>query len=136
MKEPSRALEQPLRALAAGSLRRTLPLIFDDFTHQTGIPVEAGFGPSGLLRQKIGPNERHLHLSLDHHLDFLAAVRNRTRPASDAAIGYRSITVCHLGNIAYQLNRPLKWDAEKEAFVKDPEADRLLWREMRPPYGI
>jgi len=78
--------------------------------------------PEGLLRQKIGPNEIHLHVSNDHHLDFLSAVRNRTRPASDADIGYRSISVCHLGNIAY--------------WLKDPEADRMLWREMRSPYVI
>jgi predicted dehydrogenase len=92
--------------------------------------------PESLLRQKIGPNEIHLHVSNDHHLDFLAAVRNRTRPASDADIGYRSISVCHLGNIAYWLKRPLKWDPTNEKFDNDPEADRMLWREMRSPYTI
>lgn len=92
--------------------------------------------PNSLLRQKIGPNEIHLHVSNDHHIDFLNAVRNRTRPASDADIGYRSISVCHLGNIAYWLKRPLKWDPEKEKFANDPEADRMLWREMRSPYQI
>lgn len=92
--------------------------------------------PESLFRQRIGPNERHLHLSLDHHLDFLRAVKDRTRPASDADIGYRSLSVCHLGNIATQLNRPLRWNPDKEIFVNDPEADRLLRREMRPPYGI
>jgi predicted dehydrogenase len=92
--------------------------------------------PESLLRQKIGPNEIHLHVSNDHHLDFLAAVRNRTRPASDADIGYRSISVCHLGNIAYWLKRPLKWDPTNEKFDNDPEADRMLWRDMRSPYTI
>jgi len=92
--------------------------------------------PESLLRQKIGPNEIHLHVSNDHHLDFLKAVRNRTRPASDADIGYRSISICHLGNIAYWLKRPLRWDPANEKFVNDPEADRMLWREMRSPYTI
>jgi hypothetical protein len=92
--------------------------------------------PESLLRQKIGPNEIRLHVSTDHHIDFLNAVRNRTRPASDADIGYRSISVCHLGNIAYWLKRPLKWDPANEKFVNDPEADRMLWREMRSPYTI
>jgi predicted dehydrogenase len=92
--------------------------------------------PESLLRQKIGPNEIRLHVSNDHHLDFLAAVRNRTRPASDADIGYRSISVCHLGNIAYWLKRPLKWDPANEKFDNDPEADRMLRREMRSPYTI
>jgi len=92
--------------------------------------------PETLMRQKIGPNEIRLHVSLDHHLDFLAAVRNRTRPASDADIGYRSISVCHLGNIAYRLNRPLKWDPEKEKFVNDAQADKMLQRPMRVPWTI
>jgi predicted dehydrogenase len=92
--------------------------------------------PESLLRQKIGPDEIHLHVSNDHHLDFLSAVRSRTRPASDADIGYRSISVCHLGNIAYWLKRPLRWDPAGEKFVNDPEADRMLWREMRSPYTI
>ena len=92
--------------------------------------------PQSLLRQKIGPNEIHLHVSRDHHEDFLYSVRHRTRPASDADIGYRSISVCHLGNIAYWLNRPIKWDPINEKFVNDPEADRMLWREMRSPYAI
>jgi len=92
--------------------------------------------PESLMRQKIGPNEIHLHVSNDHHEDFLNSVRNRTRPACDADIGYRSISVCHLGNIAYWLNRPLKWDPVQEKFNNDPEADRMLWREMRSPYTL
>ena len=103
------------------------------------VEVNRGFirtSPESLLTQKIGPNEIHLHESKDHHLDLMQAVRDRTRPASDADIGYRSISVCHLGNIAYQLKRPLQWDPENEQFVNDPEADRMLWREMRSPYGI
>ena len=92
--------------------------------------------PETLMRQRIGPNEIRLHVSIDHHLDFLAAVRNRTRPASDADIGYRSLSVCHLGNIAYWLNRPLKWDPEKEKFVNDPQADKMLQRPMRVPWTI
>ena len=110
------------------------------FTGTAGwVEVNRGFlktYPENLLRQKIGPNEIHLHVSHDHHLDFLKAVKDRTRPASDADIGYRSISVCHLGNIAYQLKRPLKWDPEQEAFDNDPEADRLLWRDMRAPFAI
>lgn len=103
------------------------------------VEVNRGYlktNPESLMRQKIGPNEIHLHVSVDHHIDFLDAVRNRTRPASDAEIGYRSISVCHLGNIAYWLKRPLKWDPANEKFVNDPEADRMLWREMRSPYTI
>jgi len=92
--------------------------------------------PKHLLRQKIGPNEIHLYESKNHPDNFIECVKTRKRPASNADVGYRSITVCHLGNIAYWLKRPLKWDPENEKFVNDPEADRMLWREMRSPWTI
>lgn len=92
--------------------------------------------PESLIRQKIGPNEIHLHESENHHTDFVNSVRTRAKPGSDIAIGCRSITVCHLGNIAYELGRPLKWDPIKETFVNDPEADRMIRREMRSPWHL
>jgi predicted dehydrogenase len=92
--------------------------------------------PSHIVRQKIKPNEIHLYQSIDHPDNFLECVRTRKRPASDADVGYRSITVCHLGNIAYWLKRPLRWDPQREQFADDPQADRMLWREMRSPWQI
>ena len=54
----------------------------------------------------------------------------------DIEIGASSVTVCHLGNIAYKLQRPLKWDPKREVFVGDEEANRLLSRTMRGPWHI
>ena len=88
--------------------------------------------PDSLRRQKIGPTEIHLYESKEHPDNFLECVRTRKRPACDADVGYRSITVCHLGNIAYWLKRPLRWDPAKEQFANDPEADRMLWRRCEP----
>ncbi|MFB3904655.1 MAG: Gfo/Idh/MocA family protein [Acidobacteriota bacterium] len=87
--------------------------------------------PATLLRHRIAPHELHLHESHNHQADFLDAVRTRRRPVSDAEVAKRSITVCHLGNIAYWLNRPLWWDPEREDFVDDPLASRMLDREAR-----
>jgi len=92
--------------------------------------------PESLLRQKLGPNEIHLYESTNHPDNFLECVRTRNRPASDAEVGCRSITVCHLGNIAYWLERPLKWDPAKEQFINDPEADRMISRAMRAPWRL
>jgi predicted dehydrogenase len=92
--------------------------------------------PASLKRQVIGPNEIHLHESDNHHTDFLRSVRTRVRNGSDAEVACRSITVCHLGNIADQLGRPLKWDPAKERFVDDPIADRYLARAMRSPWRL
>lgn len=92
--------------------------------------------PASLRRQIIGPNEIHLHESDNHHTDFLRSVRTRVRNAADAEVACRSITVCHLGNIADQLRRPLKWNPQTERFVNDPEADRFISRAARAPWVI
>ena len=92
--------------------------------------------PESLLRTKLGPNEIHLYESKNHPDNFLECIRTRNRPASDAEVGCRSITVCHLGNIAYWLNRPLRWDPKQEQFVNDPEADRMKSRAMRAPWRL
>jgi predicted dehydrogenase len=92
--------------------------------------------PENLKDQQIGPNEIHLYVSKNHYVDWLDAVRKRSRPICDIETGCRSVTVCHLGNIAYKLGRPLKWDPKREVFVADAEANRLLSRPMRSPWHI
>jgi predicted dehydrogenase len=90
--------------------------------------------PDSLRRQTLAADDVHLYESKEHPDNFLECVRTRNRPASDADVGYRSITVCHLGNIAYWLKRPLRWDPAAERFANDPQADRLLARAMRSPW--
>ncbi len=92
--------------------------------------------PEELKNQQIGPNEIHLYESKNHYVDWLDAVRKRSKPICDIETGCRSVTVCHLGNIAYKLGRPLKWDPKREAFVGDGDASRLLSRPMRSPWHL
>ncbi|MHC4179604.1 MAG: gfo/Idh/MocA family oxidoreductase, partial [Planctomycetota bacterium] len=92
--------------------------------------------PPALAEQKIAPNEIHLYESHNHQANFLECVRTRRRPAADVAIGASSVNVCHVGNIAYWLNRPLKWDPEKLEFPGDEEANRLRGRPMREPWRL
>ncbi len=92
--------------------------------------------PESLLRQQIGRNEIHLYESTNHPDNFLQCIKTRKRPASDAEVGCRSVTVCHLGNIAYWLKRPLRWNPEKERFINDPEANRMRARALRAPWRL
>jgi hypothetical protein len=46
------------------------------------------------------------------------------------------VTICHLANIARELNRPLRWDPETEQFIDDPEANRLLDRPRRKGFDL
>lgn len=92
--------------------------------------------PEWLARETIGPDEIRLYRSNNHYADWLTAIRTRSRPICDAEIGRHSVIVCHLGNIAYQLGRKLRWDPVRERFINDPEADRLLSRSMRSPWHL
>ena len=51
-------------------------------------------------------------------------------------IGHRTMTVCHLGNIATWLKRPLEWDPAGEQFVGDPQANAWLDRPRRHPWTL
>ena len=73
---------------------------------------------------------------INHMGNFFDCVQSRTPPISDFESQHRSATTCHLGNLAMQLGRPLKWDATKEQFISDPEANQLLKREQRKGYEV
>ncbi|NLH16630.1 MAG: Gfo/Idh/MocA family oxidoreductase [Phycisphaerae bacterium] len=92
--------------------------------------------PENLATQTIGTNEIRLYKSNNHYTDFLDAIRTRQKPICDIAIGYSSVVVCHMGNIAYQLKRPLKYDQAKQDFVNDAEASALMGRAMRAPWKL
>ena len=92
--------------------------------------------PESLAQKPIGPQEVHLYRSPGHTANFLDCIRTRQEPICDVEIGHRTMTVCHLGNIAYQVRRPLRWDPAKEEFIGDPDADRLLDRARREPWSL
>ncbi|MEA3365729.1 MAG: gfo/Idh/MocA family oxidoreductase, partial [Candidatus Hydrogenedentes bacterium] len=68
--------------------------------------------------------------------DFLDCVKSRALPIAHAEVAHRSTTVCHAGNICLRLGRRLTWDPEKEQFLNDDEANRMLARTMRAPWRL
>jgi predicted dehydrogenase len=92
--------------------------------------------PADIMREPIGAGEVQLFRSPGHKRNWVECIRTRQRPVCDAAIGCRSVTVCHLGNLAYWLKRPLKWDPAKEQFVGDAQANQWLDRPKRAPWTI
>jgi len=72
----------------------------------------------------------------DIYGDFIHCVQTREKPFRDIERAHRTASVCHLGNICYQLNRPLKWDPVKEEFPGDAQANRFLDRARREPWTI
>lgn len=73
---------------------------------------------------------------VNHMGNFFDCVQTRKQPISDVESQHRSVTTCHLGNIAMRLGRPLKWDADAEQFVDDAEANNLLSRQQREGFEV
>ena len=73
----------------------------------------------------------------DHMGNFLDAVRKGDPKLCicPAEVGHRSVTVCHLGNIALRSGKKLKWDPVKEQF-DDADANKWLSRPMRAPWKL
>ena len=71
-----------------------------------------------------------------HMQEWLGCMRTRERPSADVEVGHRSISVCHLVNIARQLGHKVQWDPEKELFPGDSEANLLLSRPRRKGYEL
>jgi predicted dehydrogenase len=71
-----------------------------------------------------------------HMQNWLDCIRSREQPVADVEIGHRSITVCHLANIARAVGRPLKWDPAHERFENDEEANTYLNRPRRAGFEL
>ncbi len=78
----------------------------------------------------------HLPRSAEHHTNWLECVRSRQQPLAPAPIAHRSNSACIVSWIAMKLARPLTWDVRSESFVNDAQANAMLSRAERAPYGI
>ncbi len=76
-----------------------------------------------------------LYHSDEHHKNWLECVKSRKTPAAPAPVAERSTAACIVSWIAMRLGRPLTWDADKERFVDDDQANAMLTKPERAPYG-
>ena len=72
----------------------------------------------------------------NHMANFFACVRERRQPISDVVTHHRTVSSCHLANLAMRLGRRLTWDPEREDFLNDAEATALLRRPQRKGYTL
>lgn len=89
-----------------------------------------------ILNSKIGKNEIHLYKSKEQHGNWLDCVESRKQPISPIEIGHRACSVCLISHIAMKSDRKLLWDPKTERFKNDDEANKLLARPQRHPYGV
>ena len=92
--------------------------------------------PEDLAKQPMSSDGVRLYVSDDHKRNFLDCIRSREQPICDVEIGHRSATVCHLGNMAIDLGRPLTWDPKAEEFPGDAEANARRLTAYRKPWEL
>ncbi len=103
------------------------------FVHIHGGKLEAD--PANILSVKPESLDITIGRSPGHHRNFLDCVRTRLQPIANHEIGRSTATVCHINNLAMQLERDLEWDPLSEQFA-DEEANRLVLPSMREPYSL
>lgn len=87
-----------------------------------------------------GPTEEKTsrsNIGYDEHMeDFLQAVRNRTQPRASAEVAHHSCALVHFGEAAFRTQGQLEFDPEKQQFLDCDEANALLSKDYREPYGF
>ena len=94
-------------------------------------------GPKGTPGPTEGKELRGSRGYAEHMANFLEAVRTRkpiTRASAEVA--HRSCALVHLGEIAYRTKGRLDFDVKTEQFVECDEANQLLTKKYREPFGL
>jgi len=78
---------------------------------------------------KVRPSHNHMG-------NFFECVKTRQQPVSTVQMQHRTISACHLGNIAMRLKRKITWDPARQEIVGDEEANAWQHREQRSPYKV
>ena len=92
-------------------------------------PALIAGNPSASLYPHMGFGTWH------HHQNLIDAIKGNYESLVPAETAHRSCTACLLSWIGMKLGRKLEWDWKKEQFVNDAEANAMLEREERAPYG-
>jgi predicted dehydrogenase len=93
-------------------------------------------GPKG----KPGPTEskaiRGQKGYPEHMANFLDAVRQRTPTRAAPEIAHRSCALVHLAEIAFRTRGRLDFDVQAEQFLDCDDANQMLSKSYRAPFGL
>lgn len=92
--------------------------------------------PESLLNERFGPEEIHLYRSPGHWRNFLDGVKTRKTTLAPCEVAHRSATPGHLGKIAMNLGRKIRFDPDTEEILNDATATKMLSRPMRGPWHL
>jgi len=77
-----------------------------------------------------------LYESRDHYGNFLDCVKSRKPTITPVETAHHSAVPGHLGLIAMQVGRKIKWDAQREVILGDADASKLLAHQYRSPWKL
>jgi predicted dehydrogenase len=82
------------------------------------------------------PPEEAREATTNHVRDFVACVKTRKQPRSNALAACQTHITCHAAYIAFQLGRKLAFDPATDSFAGDEAANRMRSRAMREPWRL
>ncbi len=88
-----------------------------------------------ILSTEIKENEIHLYKSDNQHGNWLDCIKSRKEPISPVEIGHRACSICLISHIAMKVPGRLEWDPGAEKFRNSEQANSMLKRAQRYPYG-
>ncbi|MCY4215990.1 MAG: Gfo/Idh/MocA family oxidoreductase [Flavobacteriaceae bacterium] len=88
-----------------------------------------------ILNSVIGDDEIQLEKIVSQHGNWLECIKTRNAPISSIEKGHKACVVCLISDIAMHFDKKLQWDPEKEIFINNEAANKMLMREQRKPYG-
>jgi len=104
------------------------------------------FSRRGFFRTYLGKNEEpgpksgqagRVGAPIPSHMqNFLNSIRSREPTKSDAEIAHRTCALIHLGEAAYRTRTVLEFDPKTETITNSREANALLTKEYREPFGL
>lgn len=92
--------------------------------------------PESLVETPLSEHKIQLYESNDHIGDWLQCIATRKRPVCDVEIGARTVTVCHLANLAYWNRQRLEWDPKAESFINGHGDNAWRDRTYRDPWSL
>lgn len=106
---------------------------------QTGYKGTTASDPS-LLKDLPEPGKGTGDPHSLHLANFVECVKSRAEPRAPVETGHSSAVLCHIANAMIRLfpktgpGKVAKWDAEKEVFIDNDEANKMLVRAERDPW--
>ncbi len=83
-----------------------------------------------------GRPEKHGGTEIEgpHAVNFVESIQGKSKPAAPVVEGHKTAAMCHLANIAAQVNGRIEFDPSAQVIVNHPEAAALSGRDNRAPW--